>query len=73
MINGRPEIERRPDYLPRSPQEFIVPLLKEAIEAQIDRLLAPRQTQNLMRVLDVGCGRQPFRARVEGRGFILLT
>ena len=69
MINGRPEIERRPDYLPRSPQEeFIVPLLKEAIEAQIDRLLAPRQTQNLVRVLDVGCGRQPFRARVEKAG-----
>jgi SAM-dependent methyltransferase len=69
MINERPEIERRPDYLPRSPQEdFIVPLLKVAIEAQIDRLLSPGPSKNAPRVLDAGCGAQPFRARIEKTG-----
>jgi SAM-dependent methyltransferase len=69
MPGGRPEIERRPDYLPRSPQEeFIVPLLKVAIEAQIDRLLSPGQSKNAPRVLDAGCGGQPFRARIEKSG-----
>ena len=69
MINGRPEIERQADYLPRSPQEeFIVPLLKVAIEAQIDRLLSPGQSNNGPRVLDAGCGAQPFRARIEKTG-----
>jgi hypothetical protein len=69
MINGRPEIERRPDYLPRSPQEeFIVPLLKVAIEVQIDRLLSPGRSKNARRVLDAGCGAQPFRSRIEKTG-----
>jgi SAM-dependent methyltransferase len=69
MINERPQIERRPDYLPRMPQdEFIVRLLKVAIEAQIDRLLSPGQSKNAPRVLDAGCGGQPFRARIEKTG-----
>ena len=69
MINERPQIERRPDYLPRWPQEeFIVPLLKVAIEAQIDRFLSPGQSKNAPRVLDAGCGGQPFRVRIEKTG-----
>src|SRR5437762_13858739 len=69
MPDGRPQIERRSDYLPRSPQEeFIVPLLKVAIEVQIDRLLSPGQSKNAPRVLDAGCGAQPFRARIEKTG-----
>jgi 2-polyprenyl-3-methyl-5-hydroxy-6-metoxy-1,4-benzoquinol methylase len=69
MINERPQIEQRPDYLPRSPhEEFIVPLLKVAIEAQIDRFLSPRQSKNARRVLDAGCGAQPFRVRIEKTG-----
>src|SRR6266403_494680 len=69
MPDERPEIERRPDYSPRSPQEeFIVPLLKVAIEAQIDRLLSLGQSKNPPRVLDAGCGGQPFRDRIENTG-----
>jgi len=69
MPDGRPQIERRSDYLPRSPQDgFIVPLLKVAIEVQIDRLLSPGQSKNAPRVLDAGCGAQPCRARVEKTG-----
>ena len=61
MINGRPEIERRPDYLPRSPQEeFIVPLLKVAIEVQIDRLLSPGQSRMRRESLTQGAGRSHF-------------
>lgn len=69
MIDERPQLERRSDYLPSAPQEeFIVPLLKVAIEAQIDRLLSPRQSKNAPRVLDAGCGGQPFRTRIEKMG-----
>ena len=69
MPDRRPEIERRPDYSAQSPQEeFIVPLLKVAIETQIDRLLSPAQSKNAPRVLDAGCGGQPFRARIEKTG-----
>ena len=53
MPDGRPEIERRPDYLPRSPQEeFIVPLLKVAIEVQIDRLLLVQSAQHIVELPD---------------------
>jgi SAM-dependent methyltransferase len=69
MPDGRPEIERRPDYLPKSPHgEFIVLLLRVAIEVQIDRLLSPGQSKNAPRVLDAGCRAQPFRARIEKTG-----
>jgi SAM-dependent methyltransferase len=59
----RDALPRRPDYLPGSPpEEFIVPLLRARIEAvlQADLPAAPRT------VLDVGCGRQPFRPLLEG-------
>ncbi len=58
------QIKRRGDYNPSGPQEaFIVPLLKEAIETRLEKLssrLCDSQDKRL-RVLDVGCGRQPFR------------
>jgi SAM-dependent methyltransferase len=51
---------RRPTYEPGSPPEtFIVPLLRERIEEAI-RAHAPAGAAP-RRVLDVGCGRQPFR------------
>jgi SAM-dependent methyltransferase len=57
----RDQKARRADYLPGSPpEEFIVPLLRDRIEAAIRRY-APRGGS----VLDVGCGRQPFRPFLE--------
>ena len=71
MFNERPEVKQRPDYLPGGPQEqFIVPLLKVAIETQIDHLLAARQPNTVVKVLDVGCGNQPFRSRIETTGVL---
>src|SRR5207247_641957 len=52
-------------YVPAGPiEQFIVPLLRQRIEAafQTDLPPAPRT------VLDVGCGRQPFRHLLEGPG-----
>ena len=52
---------RRADYSPGSPpEEFIVPLLRDRIESAV-RKYAPRGGN----VLDVGCGRQPFRPLLE--------
>lgn len=60
---ARDLLPRRPDYLPGSPpEEFIVPLLRQRIEAALlADLPAPPRT-----VLDFGCGRQPFRRLLEG-------
>lgn len=67
--NERPKVSQRATYSPRAAQEqFIVPLLKAAIETQIDRSLALRKSNTLFRVLDVGCGSQPFRQRIEQAG-----
>src|SRR5262249_34314372 len=53
---------RRAAYEPGSPPEtFIVPLLRGHIEAAVRRHAAAAR-----RVLDVGCGRQPFRPLLEG-------
>jgi SAM-dependent methyltransferase len=53
---------RRSEYVPAwLPDEFIVPLLKEWIETTIrDKL-----SNGGRRVLDAGCGRQPFRTLIE--------
>jgi SAM-dependent methyltransferase len=62
---ARDAAPRRPDYLPGSPpEEFIVPLLRERIEAALRADLPPAPRS----VLDVGCGRQPFRPLLEGPG-----
>ena len=45
MHSDRPEIRRRPEYVPQSDQErFIVPLLKEAIESELERLIRSPST-----------------------------
>ena len=52
----------RKDYVPgHNVERFIVPLLKESIDAFIIDL--PCDVR--LRVLDVGCGKQPFRSLVE--------
>jgi len=64
---GRPVLDERTRYEPRGPMErFMVPLLA----AEIDRLLG--ECREVLRpgaaVLDVGCGRQPLRSRIEALG-----
>lgn len=64
----RVEICRRPDYRPAGPnEEFIVPLLRQHIERALATYAAPAPPQG--RVLDVGCGRQPFRQILEAIGY----
>jgi SAM-dependent methyltransferase len=53
---------RRIDYCPGGPhEEFIVPLLRARIQASLRDDLPPAPRV----VLDVGCGRQPFRHLLE--------
>lgn len=66
-ILSRPDITRRRSYEPMSPQEeFIVPLLRAGIEAQLRRHLGA--TNRKVKVLDVGCGAQPFRSLIQELG-----
>jgi len=65
----RPRAVQRSEYLPNSPQEmFIVPLLKEKIEVALAKHATPARPGE--RVLDVGCGEQPFRNELEAYGYI---
>jgi len=58
---------QRPDYTPAAPHEaFIVPLVRQEVEAALEAYLPAVHGG---RVLDVGCGRQPFRALLEAQGF----
>lgn len=53
--------ERRASYVPVGPSEtFIVPLLRDWIETQLHAFSRPDG-----RMLDVGCGEQPFRELVN--------
>jgi SAM-dependent methyltransferase len=63
-------IHERDSYEPKGPQEeFIVPLLKQAI-ADAVRNEAPAGGRAVgKRVLDIGCGKQPFRGLFEGQGY----
>ena len=64
----RPIVTERPNYEPACPQEeFIVPLLRQRIEATLARYAVP--SGNGQRALDVGCGRQPFRKELEIAGY----
>lgn len=61
------EVVRRDRYVPTGRQEeFIVPLLR----GEIERILGQFVTESTrgMAVLDVGCGRQPFRTYIESHG-----
>jgi SAM-dependent methyltransferase len=56
--------QRRAGYVASwPPDEFIVPLLKEWIETTIRTRLA--NDGRVRKVLDAGCGRQPFRSLIE--------
>jgi SAM-dependent methyltransferase len=59
--------QRRTEYASTwPPDEFIVPLLKQWIEAMLRECLS--HCGQAKRVLDVGCGRQPFRKLIESLG-----
>src|SRR5882724_7574443 len=64
----RPSVKERPDYEPSAPQEqFIVPLLRRFIEGGIETYAKPVPADAC--ALDVGCGAQPFRSKLEGLGY----
>lgn len=64
----RPILHERPVYEPHFPSEqFIVPLLQQKIEQALATYAAPAPREG--RVLDIGCGRQPFRQRLESFGY----
>ena len=66
----RPDVHRRAEYRPASPQEeFIVPLLRASIEDTLARHPAPSAPGRDRLALDIGCGRQPFRGRLEELGY----
>jgi SAM-dependent methyltransferase len=64
----RANLRERTQYIPGDPQEeFVVPLLAARVEAAIARWASPESSAKS--ALDVGCGGQPFRARLEGLGY----
>jgi SAM-dependent methyltransferase len=64
----RPLVKERVNYDPAGPQEqFIVPLLRWHIEQVLANYAALPPLG--ARVLDVGCGRQPFRKTLESLGY----
>jgi SAM-dependent methyltransferase len=65
-VEPRPHLDRRAAYEPQWDQErFIVPLLRNAIEKKLEEHAKPLGGK----VLDIGCGKQPFRGTLEGWGF----
>ncbi|MCB9799758.1 MAG: class I SAM-dependent methyltransferase [Candidatus Omnitrophica bacterium] len=65
----RPMTRERTFYEPKLAQEqFIVPLLKREIEGRLSKCLLEIPLDG--RVLDIGCGGQPFRERVEQNGVL---
>ncbi|WP_171974715.1 class I SAM-dependent methyltransferase [Leptolyngbya sp. 'hensonii'] len=69
---SRPDVLERQVYQPQSPQEaFIVPLVKHHVEQAL-AICGPASTP-VACVLDVGCGRQPFRSLLEGMGYTYLS
>lgn len=73
----RPTVDERRRYEPRGRQEeFIVPLLREAILAALAESRPGRSTSGAGQsasALDVGCGGQPFRGAIEERGFSYVS
>lgn len=64
-------IVERTDYKPTCPQEvFIVAVLKQEIDTLINDYAGIGSPAS--KVLDVGCGRQPFRSEFESRGYIYM-
>ena len=66
---ARPDLDERREYRARGRQEeFIVPLLRDAIERAITDAAAAIPAPGRL-ALDVGCGGQPFRPHIERAGF----
>ncbi|QYU68194.1 class I SAM-dependent methyltransferase [Leptolyngbya sp. 15MV] len=67
----RPHLDERRDYVPRARVErFIVPLLARAIdEALTHWATLDDADKGRALALDVGCGRQPWRGRLEQQGY----
>ena len=64
----RPHIDEKRAYLPGCRQEeFIVPLLRNRIEECLENYGKPASNESKM--LDVGCGRHPFRERIQSLGY----
>jgi SAM-dependent methyltransferase len=67
-VPQRPILHERPDYKPAyAHEEFMVPVLRECIERALATYAASAAAG--ARVLDVGCGRQPFRKTLEAMGY----
>ncbi|MES2697763.1 MAG: class I SAM-dependent methyltransferase, partial [Verrucomicrobiota bacterium] len=65
---ARPTAPPRAAYAPSWPPEtFIVPLLARRIDELITQCARGAAPES--RALDVGCGRQPFRAKLESLGY----
>lgn len=59
---------RRITYKPSAPPEaYIVPLVAEQVRKQLDHIAV--RADGAARVLDIGCGGQPFRDDLERRGY----
>jgi SAM-dependent methyltransferase len=72
MLLKESQLERRPNYEPGAPQDqFIVPLLRQHIEQILLTYAKPPSLHP--RVLDVGCGRQPFRKDLEAIGYTYMS
>src|SRR5262249_33528831 len=68
---SRAVLIERATYVPALPvEEFIVPLLRSKIVPMLESLPV---SQGTSRVLDVGCGRQPFRDLFESRGYTYVS
>ena len=64
----RAHVIERPDYRPAWPQEqFIVPLLQKHIVNALNTYAS--NPKPAARVIDIGCGRQPFRKDLEHLGY----
>lgn len=69
ILPARCEKARRKDYYVGSPAEtFVVPILRNRITRLIDEYCG--HMPQPIHVLDVGCGRQPFRNRIEAFGCV---
>jgi SAM-dependent methyltransferase len=65
---SRPSYERRADYLATTDSDyFILGLLRDRIDAALSQFGRPPHPGS--RALDVGCGNQPFRKRLESMGY----
>ena len=68
LFKSRPQVVERESYETMAPQEkFTVSVLRHHIEHVLSNCAEPVSKNS--RVLDVGCGRQPFRKSLEELGY----